>query len=233
MKLFYAPDIATSLSLPVEEAAHALRVLRLTEGDEIAVTDGEGRLFDCRIMTANKSGITLDILREIANPHERRRHIHVAIAPTKNKERMEWFVEKATELGISEITLLHCQHSERPVYNPERLHKVVIAAMKQSGKTHRPRINALMSFSAFMREATGGCRYIAHVREGEERQELHKLLAQQTEYRHTILIGPEGDFSQPEVDEALSRGYVPVSMGDAVLRTETAALTATVLLNLL
>ncbi len=228
--LFYAPDIEDTLQLPPDEAQHALKVLRLQKGAALEITDGRGTLYNAALQDTRTGAVA--ILSSTKCKEER--HITLAIAPTKNRERMEWLVEKATEIGISEIALLDTAHSERHHYDVSRLNRVAIAALKQSHKAYLPRIQKLTSFADFISGDHEGCLYIAHVRDDcGHRQEAVAAIQAADKDTAVVLIGPEGDFSRDEVEAAIARGYAPVSLGNQVLRTETAALVAIVLLNLI
>jgi 16S rRNA (uracil1498-N3)-methyltransferase len=231
MQIFYTPDIATLPELPEEEARHALRVLRLGEGAEIRLTNGKGFFYKARIRTVNPKHCEVNILERWEQAPLWDFHLHIAVAPTKNIDRIEWFCEKATEIGIQTITFLNCRFSERREIHTARIEKILTAAMKQSEKATRPCLSkGMMGFSSFIRQPFAGCKYIAHCREGE------KPLLTQTYPSHTnalILIGPEGDFSPDEVSEAIEQGFQPVSLGQSRLRTETAALVACHTIHLL
>ena len=227
MPRFYAPDIARTLALPEEEARHCTRVLRLHEGEVIEVVDGAGGLYQCSITLAHDKHCSVEILEHISQPPHWGHQIVLAIAPTKNLDRIEWVVEKATEMGIDRIVPLLCCNSERKVLKTERLHKIAISAMKQSLKATLPVIDELTPFSRFVAQPFDGNRFIAYCDPMLPRSE-RKLFAQQyVPHAHTlVLIGPEGDFSPEEVQQALGAGFIPVSLGESRLRTETAAIAA-------
>ena len=229
MHVFYAPDIQTNLELPEEEATHALRVLRLQTGDIVTVTDGKGCFYQAEISATNGKRCMVRILKTHPQAPLWKAHLHIAMAPTKNMDRTEWFVEKATEIGIDELTFLLCRYSERKVIKSERIHKILVAAIKQSLKARLPQLNELTDFGRFIRQSFIGKKFIAHCYEGDK--PLLKDCLQQGEDA-LVLIGPEGDFSEDEVKEALAQGFQPVSLGPSRLRTETAALVACHLLNL-
>lgn len=237
MYLFYAPDIATTLTLPEDESQHCVQVLRAQAGEHILVTDGVGALFQCEITNPHRKHCEVVILSEERPEPLHEGYVHIAIAPTKNIDRLEWMIEKCTEMGIDEITPILCEHSERKVINDERLRKIMISAAKQSLKTTFPRLNALTPLASFLPSSSEESRFIAHCMSDEESASL------QANYRPTpgkealwhhvkrgnstlVLIGPEGDFSPQEIALALHSGFVPVSLGKARLRTETAGLTA-------
>ena len=227
MPRFYAPDIARTLALPEEEARHCTRVLRMHEGDVIEVVDGGGVLFQCRITLAHDKHCAVEILEQVKQSPHWGHNIVLAIAPTKNLDRIEWVVEKATEMGIDRIVPLLCCNSERKVLKTERLHKIAVAAMKQSLKATLPVIDELTPFSRFFSRPFDGNRFIAYCDPMLPRSE-RKLFAQQyvPGANTLVLIGPEGDFSPEEVQQALAAGFMPVSLGESRLRTETAAIAA-------
>lgn len=225
MYLFYAPDIKETLTLPEEESGHCVQVLRRTVGDEILVTDGVGQLYHCVVTNPHRKHCEVRI-ESVETPeplHEG--HIHIGIAPTKNIDRTEWSIEKCVEMGVDEITLLLCDHSERKTVNIDRLQKILVSAAKQSLKTRFPVLHPLTKMTDLQIE---GDRFIAHCIEGYKASENKGALKGQIVRGHstTVLIGPEGDFSPEEVNWALANGYQPVSLGAARLRTETAAIVA-------
>jgi len=229
MNLFYAPHIAEDPVLPQEEAVHALRVLRMRAGDTIVVADGKGTFYKAELAGTDVKHCTLNLLEEKEQDALWGGYLHLAMAPTKNMERNEWLVEKATEIGIDEITFLNCHFSERKVLKTERLEKIAVSAMKQSLKAKLPLINELTDFVRFMDLPAEGQKFIAHCHPGDKRL-LKDVL--RTGERATILIGPEGDFSEEEVALATREGYQAVSLGASRLRTETAALAACHTFNL-
>lgn len=223
MQIFYTPDIAVNPELPEEEAGHCIRVLRLTEGDEILLTDGKGSFYKATISRAHHKHCEVSILESWGQPALWNFHLHIAVAPTKNMDRMEWFAEKATEIGIDAITCLNCRFSERREIKSARLEKILISAMKQSQKATLPQLAGMTDFKSFVNQPFDGRKFIAHCEDGD------KTLLKQT-YRPgesaLVLIGPEGDFSPEEIELALKQGFEPVSLGESRLRTETAALVA-------
>ena len=225
MYLFYAPNIAVEPVLPEEESGHCVQVLRRTVGDEILVTDGVGQLYHCVVTNPHRKHCEVRI-ESVETPeplHEG--HIHIGIAPTKNIDRTEWSIEKCVEMGVDEITLLLCDHSERKTVHIDRLQKILVSAAKQSLKTRFPVLHPLTKMTDLQVE---GDRFIAHCIEGYKASENKGALKDQIVRGHstTVLIGPEGDFSPEEVNWALANGYQPVSLGAARLRTETAAIVA-------
>lgn len=229
MQLFYAPDIEETLELPSEEAAHALRVLRLKAGDELWLTDGKGSLMRAEIAAADNKHCMVNLLERKTPPLLWKGHLHLALAPTKNMDRMEWLAEKATEIGFDELTFLDCRYSERRVLKTERIEKILVSAVKQSLKAYKPQLNELTAFDKFVSRPYAGQKFIAHCHSGEKPL-LKNLLSPDEDA--LVLIGPEGDFSEEEVRLAVSQGFQPVSLGTSRLRTETAALVAVHLMNL-
>ena len=223
MYLFYAPDIETLNSLPEDESAHCVRVLRKSEGDTITITDGKGFFYDAHVAVPHpkRCEVVIDEKRQWLKPWPF--SLHLAIAPTKNIDRMGWLAEKIAELGIDTVTPLLCRFSERKELKTDRIRKILVSAMKQSQQALLPQLNEMVPFNEFMKGSLSGERYLAHCREGEK-----KTLPQccVPGGNVTLLIGPEGDFSEEEVASAIRNGFVPVSLGETRLRTETAALFA-------
>jgi 16S rRNA (uracil1498-N3)-methyltransferase len=227
MHLFYTPDIATNNELPQEEAAHALRVLRLGVGDKLMLTDGRGNFYRAEISTATGKRCLVHMLETVPQEPLWHGHLHIAMAPTKLMERMEWFAEKATEIGIDELTFLLCRYSERKVIKSERIQKILVSAMKQSLKARLPQLHDLTPFDRFIAQPFAGQKFIAHCYPDlGERKPLKELIRPNEDV--VILIGPEGDFSEDEVRKAIDNGFIPISLGRSRLRTETAALVAVV-----
>mgnify|MGYP003301745149 CR=1 FL=1 len=240
MAVFYAPDILRSPILPEEESLHCSKVLRLQVGDEVSIIDGRGGFFKARIIIPHAKRTEVEIIeKEIFE--QKPFGVHIAIAPTKNMDRIEWFLEKTTEIGITEITPLLCAHSERKQINIERMFKILVSATKQSKHVFLPKLNPLTDFATLMEmygdeamrrkgEETMD-KFIAHCYKDEKR-ELKDALRKGRDV--LILIGPEGDFSEQEVEMAIANGFVPVGLGRSRLRTETAGVVAchtAVLLN--
>ncbi len=230
MHLFYTADInpeQSQFQLSEEESKHAVRVLRLRVGDRVQLIDGVGGFYKAEILDAHPKRTQLKILSYISEFQKPNYNLHIAIAPTKNIDRIEWFLEKATEIGIQEITPIISEHSERKDVKTERLNKVVISAMKQSLKAYMPILNEAVSFDLFLKtiESEQGLnKAIAHCEEDKDKKYLNQEF--QSNQKYLILIGPEGDFSPFEIEKAISAGFVPVSLGEARLRTETAAVYA-------
>ena len=229
MHVFYTPDIATSCELPEEEAGHCLRVLRLTMGDEVMLTDGKGSFYKAVISAATGKRCQVKVVEELPQEKGWNGWLHVAMAPTKNMDRTEWFVEKATEIGFDELTFLNSRYSERKVIKPERVEKILVSAVKQSLKASKPVLHEMTDFNKFIAQDFKGRKFICHCNEGEKKL-LKEVIVPGEDA--VILIGPEGDFSEEEVAKALSCGFQPVSLGKSRLRTETAALVAVHTLNL-
>ena len=229
MQIFYTPDITIKPELPEEEAGHCIRVLRLGEGDEIVLTDGQGSFYKAAISRAHPKHCEVTLLESWKQPDLWNFNLHIAIAPTKNMDRMEWFVEKATEIGFDELTFLNCRFSERKVIKTERISKILVSAIKQSLKARLPQLNEMTDFNKFITQPFPGQKFIAHCYEGEK--PLLKDMVHPGEDA-LVLIGPEGDFSEEEVRKAAENGFIPISLGKSRLRTETAALVACHILNL-
>ncbi|MFT7352529.1 MAG: 16S rRNA (uracil1498-N3)-methyltransferase [Flavobacterium sp.] len=225
MQLFYNPQIQkTDLSFVFdkEESKHIVKVLRKNSGDILHVTNGNGYLFTTEITVASDSKCTVAIKKWEFKENTNYR-LHIAIAPTKMNERLEWFLEKATEIGIHEITPIICENSERKIIKIERLQKIIESAMKQSLQVYLPKLNEPISFKQFINQENSDSKYIAHCEE-TTKNSFKKALKLNGKY--SILIGPEGDFSGKEIQLALDANYYPVTLGETRLRTETAALVA-------
>lgn len=243
--IFYTPKIVDDiLELPQEEANHAIRVLRLKEDDPLMLTDGSGKFYEAVITLASPKHCQFKILRAYPDSKLWNGKIHIAFAPTKNMDRIEWAVEKMTEIGVDEISLLNCTNSERKVVKTERLEKIVVSAMKQSHKAFKPLVDEMTPFKSFIQQPFTGQKFIAHCYAPEDLNEnLHDEPTpangsiHQTDQNFLgdilipgkdalVLIGPEGDFSIDEVKTAIRAGFQPISLGKSRLRTETAALVA-------
>lgn len=228
VRFFYDPEVRGEL--PKDEAQHAVRVLRLDVGDEINLMDGQGTFYHAEITSATNHRCTYTILERRPQQPAWRGHLHLAMAPTKLNDRVEWFAEKATEIGFDELSFLNCQFSERRVIKNERIDKILVSAMKQSHKAWKPQLNEMLDFKRFVTAERSGQKFICHCYsetdiEGEGEKPLLFDVLQPGEDA-TVLIGPEGDFSVEEVRLALQHGYRSVSLGRSRLRTETAALAA-------
>lgn len=230
MQLFYIPEIiGDTVTLNETESKHAVRVLRLSVGNEVQLVDGKGGFYEAEIADANPKKCRLKINKSIQNFGKKNFKLHMVVAPTKNIDRFEWFLEKATEIGVNEITPLLTDHSERKTIKPERLEKILISAMKQSVKAYLPKLNEIVSFNDFIEGCTTENRFIAHCYDGKK-PHLKNMIGKDKDV--IILIGPEGDFSYEEVILAKQKGFTETSLGTARLRTETAAIVACHIVNL-
>ena len=219
--------------MPEEEAVHALRVLRLKEGDELMLMDGKGTFYKAIVTLASSKRCLYSIQETMPQQRTWNGHIHLAIAPTKMMERIEWMTEKATEIGFDELSLLDCKFSERRVVKTPRLEKIVISAVKQSRKAWTPIVNGMLSFDEFIKSHQTGRRYIAHCYEEVPRTNLFDELRNGNNQDDAlVMIGPEGDFSIDEVRKAVEAGFISVNLGDSRLRTETAGLAAIMMIQL-
>jgi 16S rRNA (uracil1498-N3)-methyltransferase len=231
MHLFYTPDISLeTYTLNETESKHCIKVLRLNAGDQIELIDGKGNFFEAKIVEPNPKKCVIQVTQTIKEYAKRNHYLHIAIAPTKNIDRFEWFLEKATEIGIDEITPIICDHSERKVLKTERLEKIIISAVKQSIKAYKPKLNELVSFNDFVQKELSGLKYIAHC-EDYEKQALKRNYKKGVQA--IVLIGPEGDFSPEEIELAKTKGYIETSLGPSRLRTETAGVVACHTINLI
>lgn len=225
MQLFYNPDIdetTESFSFDKEESRHIIKVLRKKDSDILHVTNGLGLLFETEITLASDNKCIVEVLSIKKSPEPKFR-LHLAVAPTKMNDRFEWFLEKATEIGIQEITPVFCDRSERKAINLERFEKIILSAMKQSNETYLPKLNEAISFKEFIKQKNEGLQLIAHCEETDKKS-LKEVLKPNENV--TILIGPEGDFSDKEIALALENSFQPVTLGNTRLRTETAAVVA-------
>lgn len=222
MAIFYTPEISSNPCLSEEESVHCVRVLRLGEGAEIDLIDGRGNFYKAKITQAHPKHCMVEVLETIKDKTPAFM-AHIAVAPTKNFDRIEWFVEKATEVGIGGFHFIGSQHSERKNLKLERIDKIVVSALKQSMKALKPEIGDLTDFKKFVTKPFEGQKYICHCNPGEKPL-LHHVCKPGTPV--LVLIGPEGDFSPEEVELALKNGFKAVSLGDTRLRTETAAFVA-------
>ena len=254
MNLFYAPDIAQILSLPEEESQHCVKVLRMKAGDRIHIIDGVGGLYEAQITEAHPKRTQVEILNVQTEYGRRPFRLHLAVAPTKNIDRFEWFVEKATEIGFDELTPLCCRYSERKIIKPERIEKILVSAAKQSLKAYVPCLNPMTTFKDFVahilspslrgtseptvlsrmaKNAEGGNNsqlstlnsqlFIAHC---YDQPKQHLLHACPPASDVVVMVGPEGDFSEEEVELALRNSFQAITLGDSRLRTETAGVVA-------
>ncbi|MBP8944886.1 MAG: 16S rRNA (uracil(1498)-N(3))-methyltransferase [Paludibacteraceae bacterium] len=233
MNVFYVPEPTLRNTLSEEESQHAVKVLRLKEGEEIILIDGKGGYYKAKITFPDAKHCEFEIIETIPDFGKLNYYLHIAIAPTKNMERFEWFVEKAIEIGISEITPIICQFSERKVIKMERLEKIMIAAAKQSIRAYFPKLNPSSRFDDFLKKYQDSQQFIAHcysfIENSEQIQKLEKKKLKDVAQKSLgtiILIGPEGDFSKEEIKKAIAAGYIPISLGENRLRTETAGIIA-------
>ena len=227
MHRFYCPDIADTWTLGEEDSKHCVKVLRMGEGDTIEVVDGNGTLYNCRITMAHPKRCAVEAMGKVEQPPHWGHRIVLGVAPTKNLDRIEWLVEKCVEMGVDRIIPLRCHNSERTVLKTERLKKIMVSAMKQSLKATLPQLDEMTPVELVIAEAPAGTRCIAYCDEQlprESRRTLASVYCPGTDV--TVLIGPEGDFSPEEVQAATAAGFVPVTLGESRLRTETAGLMA-------
>lgn len=228
MQLFHFPNIASTVkffSFNKEESKHIVKVLRKKEGDDLKVTNGTGDLFTTKIRSASPSKCEVEVISVESSPKTHDYYLHIATAPTKSNDRTEWFLEKATEIGTDEFSFLNCLNSERRVIKEERFEKVVVSAMKQSFQFYMPKVNSLTDFSSFVKNAKQEQKFIAHCYDLPKMNLWDAIDVTQKDI--IILIGPEGDFSESEVQIAIDHGFTPVSLSPNRLRTETASLVAT------
>ena len=225
MHVFYTPDISSDeYILSEEESKHCTRVLRLGVGDTIHLIDGRGGFYKAEIQSEAKRRVYVKVF-ETTIEHRKRNHaLHIAVAPTKNIERLEWFLEKATEIGIDEITPIICEHSERKIIKQDRLNKVITSAVKQSQQAYHPVLNPQILLTDFLKKASESVKMIAHCIADEPKKYISEIASPNQDC--LILIGPEGDFSNQEISAALESGFKPLTLGNTRLRTETAALAA-------
>lgn len=232
MHLFYTPDINNSLyTLNEEESKHCIKVLRLQKGDAIYLVDGKGGFYTTRIVDDHPKRCIVEVTDSRQEYGKRNYGLHIAVAPTKNIERFEWFLEKSTEIGIDEITPIICQRSERKEIKTDRLNKIIESAMKQSMKAYHPKLNEPVSLQKFIANRKEGNKLIAHCETGNKAPIGTAINKQHSDV--LILIGPEGDFTKDEIEMAEKANYIPVTLGESRLRTETAALAACFEINYL
>ncbi|MEN9907580.1 MAG: hypothetical protein RLZZ540_721 [Bacteroidota bacterium] len=225
MQLFYNPNIDEQTEIfffDKEESKHIIKVLRKKDGDILFVTNGLGYIFECEITLASDNKCTVKI-NAVEKKETPKFHLHLAVAPTKMNDRYEWFLEKATEIGVQEITPIICDRSERKIINKERFDKIILSALKQCNEPYLPKLNEAVSFKEFVNQKNKGTLLIAHCEETDKKTLKSVLKANED---ITLLIGPEGDFSVKEITLALENNYIPVSLGNTRLRTETAAIVA-------
>ena len=236
MYLFYTPqivgtadEIGKTYSLDEEESGHCVRVLRYTRGDEILLTNGQGMTYTAVITNPHPKHCEFEVRTAEKQSKHHSNYIHIAIAPTKNVERIEWFVEKCTEIGVDEITPLLCRFSERKHLRIDRLQKIILSAAKQSLTPYLPKLNEMTDCTEFIRRTEEETRFIAHCYKEDKRDLRNEIKPGMSV---VVMIGPEGDFSEQEIAEALQHNFVPVSLGESRLRTETAGIVACHICNL-
>lgn len=233
VRFFYVPNAGDTGELPEEEAAHAVKVLRLKAGNSIMLMDGKGCFYQAEVTLVTSHKCLYSILQTLQQERQWNGTIHLAIAPTKMIDRMEWMAEKATEIGVDTISFLNCMFSERRIVKTPRIDKIVVSAVKQSRKAWKPEVNDMESFKNFISAERKGAKYIAHCYNEIERAYLNDELKHLPKDEDiTVLVGPEGDFSIDEVEMALANGYKSVHLGESRLRTETAGLVATMMIQL-
>lgn len=228
---FYAPDVESTGELPEVESGHCCRVLRMKTGDAIYVVDGKGSVFNCVITDPHPKHTGVEIISKSEEPVHWKGNITLAVAPTKNIDRIEWLFEKAVEMGVNELVLLKCARSERKNVNNERLEKILVSAMKQSLKATLPVFTGMMDFKEFISRAREGMRFVGYCDDRTERRDFSKEFPGNRDV--TVMIGPEGDFSPEEIKAAFEAGFQPVTFGNSRLRTETAALFALAAIHVL
>ena len=254
-RYFYVPDADKMTELPHDEAQHAIRVLRLKEGDTIYLMDGKGTFYKAEVTMVSSKHCAYNIMETMPQQRPWQGRLHIAMAPTKMMERTEWMAEKATEIGVDEFSFLECQFSERRNMRTDRIDKIVVAATKQSRKAWKPVVNDLQSFRSFIEQPREGLKFICHCYDEIEREDLFETLKSLESLKSfgslkttkvpapvpvpvpvpvnlTVLVGPEGDFSIDEVKLAMEHGYISTSLGSQRLRTETAALSAVMIMQL-
>ena len=232
-RYFYVPNATEDNELPTDEAIHAIRVLRLKIGDDIFLIDGKGSFYEAVVTLANSKHCLYKITQTLVQNKTWKGHIHLAIAPTKDISRIEWLVEKATEIGFDEISFLSCQFSERKNLRIDRIERIVISAMKQSRKAWKPIVNNMLSFEDFIQKEVTGQKFICHCYNEIEKTDFFSNINNSGLFEEiTVLIGPEGDFSINEVYQALQQQYKSATLGNSRLRTETAGLAAVLMANL-
>lgn len=227
MELFFTSNIdpVASFTLPEDESKHLIKVLRYGSGDKIALTDGSGKFYTAEIENTDPRHCQVKVTGNYGKQADRTYHLHIAIAPPKNNERFEWFLEKTTEIGIDEITPLNCRRSERKELKPDRMNKILISALKQSWNGKLPILHPMTDFKKFMENQANGSRFICTMNADHSLADVY-IPGKDA----LILIGPEGDFHEEEIELAKKSGFIPVSLGNSRLRTETAGLMASAVL---
>jgi len=227
MQLFFSEITDNRVNFSLDEKKHLTKVLRKKVGDELSVIDGKGYLYIVRITSLEKNSFQIKIIRKEKKEKTHNYYLHIAIAPTKNISRFEWFLEKATEIGIDEITPIICQRSERKKINMQRCNRILISSIKQSLKFYKPKLNEPSNFSDFIKEKLEGDKLIAHCLKTEKNK-----INKSNQKKYIILIGPEGDFTENEITNALKNGFKATTLGNSRLRTETAGIIAAHSVNL-
>ena len=228
MQIFYTENPKEEITLGYDESRHAKKVLRKQVGDTIQLTDGKGNLYTTKILFFENRQCKLRLIKRIEKNKQHNYYLHVAISPTKNMQRFEWFLEKSTEIGIDEITPIICDNSERKIIKHSRGRRIIIAALKQSLKYHLPKLNEAISLNEFIQKNFNVNKYIAHCK-NSSKTELKKIKKSE---KNLILIGPEGDFSNNEIKLAVKNNFCPISLGNCRLRTETAGILAAHTINI-
>jgi 16S rRNA (uracil1498-N3)-methyltransferase len=228
MQLFYLKNPKKEIRLTAEESKHAIQVLRKKEGDILNFTDGKGNMYIGKVIIPDSKRTSVRIVKSEQKPKQHNYHLHIAIAPTKNMYRFEWFLEKSTEIGIDEITPIICSRSERKILKTARCNRILLSAIKQSLKLHLPKFNEIVTLKDFIKQDFKGAKYIAHCEDGEK----NELKTVSKTEKTLILIGPEGDFSPKEIELALQNQFKEVSLGTSRLRTETAGIVAVHSINI-
>ena len=229
MQLFYTNSTKNHFTISSEESKHAIKVLRKKEGDLLNFTDGKGSFFIAEILIADSKKTKVQVIKREKKDKQHKYYLHIAIAPTKNMDRFEWFLEKSAEIGIDEITPIICSRSERKIIKIERCNRILLSAMKQSLKFHKTKLNEAISLKECLKQDFEGNKYIAHCDDSEKIE----LKNERTKKRTLILIGPEGDFSPNEIEIALQNQFKAVSLGNSRLRTETAGIVAVTTINII
>jgi 16S rRNA (uracil1498-N3)-methyltransferase len=229
MQLFYLEHPEKEIILSTEESKHATKVLRKKEGDILNFTDGQGGFYKAEIIIADSKKTKVQVIKREKKDKQHKYYLHIAIAPTKNMDRFEWFLEKSAEIGIDEITPIICNRSERKAIKTERCNRILLSAMKQSLKFHKTKLNEAISLKECLKQDFEGNKYIAHCDDSEKIE----LKNERTKKRTLILIGPEGDFSPNEIEIALQNQFKAVSLGNSRLRTETAGIVAVTTINII
>jgi len=232
-RYFFVADAPECQELPDDEALHAIRVLRMKESDEMMLMDGKGTFYEAKVSMISGKHCFYNVIKSLPQERQWQGRVHLAIAPTKMMERMEWFVEKATEIGVDEISFLDCRFSERKTLKLPRIEKIVVSAVKQSRKAYMPRLNEMTDFKRFVAACSSDHRFIAHCYDEVDRVNLFDTLQTISSNEDvTVMVGPEGDFSIDEVRMALEAGFNSVDLGKSRLRTETAGLAAVMMMQL-